>query len=169
MDGASTRFAFNSTCHDGDEGFHQHCAIAYEGDLRFVLDHLRCRAGRNQRMPSGNSAAGDGDEQEREQAAGPNRSAAVDEFGHGRHLQIGTNDDDADGEQRDGANLEESRQVIARGQKQPDRQHGRDEAVSDDNQRECLASQIDAIDGGGGYTYFNSATGREISRDRQSM
>jgi hypothetical protein len=73
-------------------------------------------------MPSGNRSACDGDEQEREHAAGPNRPAAIDELGHSRHLQIGTNDDDADGQQRDGADLEEGRQIIARCQQQPDRQ-----------------------------------------------
>jgi hypothetical protein len=46
-------------------------------------------------MPSGNGPAGDGDEQEREQTASPDWSAAVDEFRDGRHLEIGTNDDDA--------------------------------------------------------------------------
>ena len=66
-------------------------------------------------MPRENGAAGDGDEQEREHAAGPNWSAAVDELRDRRHLQIGTNDDDADGQERDRADLKECRKVIARG------------------------------------------------------
>ena len=81
--------------HDGDEGFHQHRAIADEPDLIFVLDHLRRGARGDQRMPAGHRPAGDRDEQEREDAAGPDRAGAVDEFGERRHLQVGTHDDDA--------------------------------------------------------------------------
>ena len=40
-------------------------------------------------MEARHRAAGDGDEQEREQAARPHRAGAVDEPGHGRHLQFG--------------------------------------------------------------------------------
>src|SRR6266545_221485 len=100
--------------HDRDERLHQHCAVADERDLAFILDHFRCGSRCDERMPSRNRSAGDGDEQEREHAAGPNGSGAVDELCYGRHLQIGTNDDDADGKQRDGANLKEGREIVAR-------------------------------------------------------
>ena len=94
-------------------------------------------------MPSGHRSAGDGDEQEREHAARPNRPGAVDEFGHRRHLQVGTHDDDADGEQRDGADLEEGREIIARREQQPHRQHRGDEAVGDDDEGERLAFEVE--------------------------
>ena len=118
-------------------------AIADQADLRFVLDHLRRRARRDQRVPAGHRAAGDGDEQEREQAAGPDRSAAVDEAGDRRHLQIGPHDHDAERQQQDRADLEEGGQVVARRQQQPDRQHRGDEAVADDDQRQRAAGQVE--------------------------
>jgi hypothetical protein len=89
-------------------------------------------------VPSGNGAARDGNEEEREHSARPNRSAAVDELGDGGHLEIGTNDNDANGQEQDGADLQECRKIIARGEKQPDRQYGCDETVADDDQRERL-------------------------------
>src|SRR5947208_145384 len=100
-------------------------------------------SGRYERMPSGNRSARNRDEQEREHAAGPNRPGAVDELGHSRHLQIRTNDDDADSQERDGANLEKRRQIIARCQQQPYWEHGGDEAISDDDERERLAFEIE--------------------------
>jgi hypothetical protein len=41
-------------------------------------------------------AAGDGDEQEREQRTRPDRAGAVDELGHRRHLQVRRDDQDAE-------------------------------------------------------------------------
>ena len=94
-------------------------------------------------MPAGHRTAGDGDEQEREQAAGPDRPAAVHEAGNRGHLQIGTHDDDGDREHQDGADLQEGGQVVARCQQQPDRQHRGDEAVADDDQRQRGAGQVE--------------------------
>ena len=45
------------------------------------------------------------------------------------HVQARVDDDDADGEQRDGADLHEGREVVARREQQPHRQHRGDEAV----------------------------------------
>ena len=50
---------------------------------------------------------------------------------HGGRLHLGLRDQDADGEQDDRADLHERRQVVARGEQQPHRQHGRREAVDD--------------------------------------
>ncbi len=52
-------------------------------------------------------------------------------------------DDDAEAQQQDGAHLEEGGQVVARCQQQPDRQHGGDEPVADDDQCQCLAAVVE--------------------------
>ena len=53
--------------HDGHEGLHQHAAVADQAGLALLLDQLRCGAGGDQRVEPGQRAAGDRDEQEREQ------------------------------------------------------------------------------------------------------
>ena len=83
-------------------------------------------------MEAGQRAAGDGDEQEREQGARERGAVALDREGRdGGHLQRGLRDQDADGEQHDGADLHERRQVVARRQQQPHRQHRGGETVGD--------------------------------------
>lgn len=57
--------------------------------------------------------AGDGDEKEREEVARPDRSGPVDEARDGRHLEVGSDEQDAEGEADDGADLEEGRQIVA--------------------------------------------------------
>ena len=109
--------------HDRHERLHQHAAVADEAGLGFVLQHLRRGARGDQGMEAGDGATGDGDEQEREQAAGAYRPGAVDELGQRRHLQVGLDDDDADRQCQDGADLEEGGEVVARRQQQPHRQH----------------------------------------------
>ena len=52
-------------------------AVADEPDLAFLLDHLRRRAGGDQRVESGQCAAGDRDEQEREEGAGEHRTVSL--------------------------------------------------------------------------------------------
>ena len=49
-----------------------------------------------------------------------------------RRLELRVGHDHADDQQRDRADLEEARQVVARAEQQPDRQHRRDEAVGGD-------------------------------------
>jgi hypothetical protein len=66
---------------------------------------------------AGHGAAGDGDEEEGEQAARPYRAGTVDEFGERRHLQVGRNHGDADGGTDDGADLEEGGEVRRRQQR----------------------------------------------------
>src|SRR5207244_1544693 len=51
--------------------------------------------------------------------------------------------DDADSQQRDGADLEEGREIIARCQQQPHREHGGDEAICDDDECERLALKVE--------------------------
>ncbi|MND47657.1 hypothetical protein D3C80_385550 [compost metagenome] len=103
--------------------------------------HLGRGAGADQRVEAGHRAAGDGDEEEGEQGALPHRAGAVDELGQRRHLQLGGEDQDADGQTDDGADLEEGRQVVARRQDQPHRQHRGDEAVADQHPGDLHAGE----------------------------
>ena len=64
--------------HHGDEGLHQHRAVADHPDLRLLLDHLRGGARGDQGVEAGQGAAGDDDEHEREQRAGEDRPGPVE-------------------------------------------------------------------------------------------
>ena len=67
-------------------------------------------------------AAGDGDKQEREQGAFPQRTGAVNVLGHRRHFQLRVDDHNTNGQPDDNADFQEGRQVVTRGQNQPHRQ-----------------------------------------------
>ena len=66
--------------HDADEAFEQHRAVADRPDVGLLVDHLRRRAGRDQRVEAGDRAAGDRDEHEREERTRDDRAAAADEL-----------------------------------------------------------------------------------------
>lgn len=117
--------------HDGDEGLHQHRAVADKARVGLIGQQLRRGAGGDQRVEAGDRTAGDGDEQEREQRAFPHRAGAVDELGHRRHFQLGIEDHDADRQPDDHADFQEGGQVVARRQDQPHRQQSGDERVAD--------------------------------------
>ena len=127
--------------HDRHEGFHQHAAVADEAGIGLAGDQLRRGARRDQGVEARDRAARDGDEQEREQAAGPDRTGAVDELGHRRHLHVRGHEGDAERQPDDGADLQEGRQVVARGEEQPDRQDRGDEAVADQHPAELRARE----------------------------
>ena len=122
--------------------FHQHAAVADEARVRLVLEHLRRGARGDQRVEARDGAAGDGDEQEREQrcpttpgpcrrrTASPPASAAS---GMTITMPIASADD--------GADLEEGREVVARRQQQPHRQDRGDEAVADQHPGQRLAGE----------------------------
>ena len=129
--------------HDGDERLHQHAAVADVAGLGFVLDQLGRGARGDKRVEARHRAAGDGDEEEREQVARPDRAGTVDELGQRGHLQLGRDHDDADGQADDGADLQEGRQVVARGQQQPHGQHRGDEAVDDQDPGQALAVEVE--------------------------
>ncbi len=122
--------------HDRDEALGQHRAIADEAQVGLARDHLGRRAAGDQRVEARHRAAGDGDEQEREQLARECRAGAVDELRHRRHLQVGTHDQDAERQAGDHPDLEEGRQVIARRQQQPHRRDRGDKAVRHQDQRQ---------------------------------
>ncbi|MNK73312.1 hypothetical protein D3C87_928070 [compost metagenome] len=94
-------------------------------------EQLRRGAGSDQRVETGDRATGDGDEQEREQTALPNRTGAVDELGQRRHSQLGHGHQNADGQGDDGADLQEGGEVVTGRQDQPHRQYRRDKTVAD--------------------------------------
>ena len=56
-----------------------------------------------------------------------------------RHLQLRVDDDDADDEQRDGADLHVRAEVVARAEQHPDRQHRGDEPVAAIARISCVA------------------------------
>ena len=83
-------------------------------------------------MEAGQRTARDRDEQEREQRAGEHWAlAAAGELGDSGRLHDWAGDQDADREQGDGADLHERRQVVARREQKPHRQHRCGEAVDD--------------------------------------
>ena len=92
---------------DADEALHQHRAVADDADVRLLVDHLRRRARRDQRVEAGDRAARDGDEHERKERARHDRAAAAGELRERRHLEHRVDDDHADDEQRDRADLHE--------------------------------------------------------------
>ncbi len=81
-------------------------------------------------MEARDRATGDGDKQEREHVAGPDRAGAVDKLRHRRHGQGRTHNQNADRQPNDGADFQEGGEVVARGQQQPHRQYRRHKAIA---------------------------------------
>ena len=119
--------------HNGHEGLHQHAAVTDITGVAFVIQQFWRSTRRNQRMEARYRTAGNGDEQEREQAAFPDRAGAVGELGQRGHFQLGHGDQDADGQRNDSADLEEGRQIVTRCQYQPYRQNRRNKAVANEH------------------------------------
>ena len=108
--------------HDGDEGFGQHAAVTDDACLALLLQQLRRGTRGDQRVEARQRAAGDGDEQEREQRTCERRAlTVVCELADRRSLHHRSCDDDARREQHDGADLHEGGQVVARREQQPHR------------------------------------------------
>ena len=84
-------------------------------------DQLGRGAARDQGMKSADGAAGDGDEGERKNISREHRAGAVNEASERRHVQGGTEGNDAEREQRDRPQLHKRAQVVARSEQQPDR------------------------------------------------
>ncbi len=101
--------------HDGHEALHQHRAIAHWNGVRLLGNHLGCGPRRDQRMKSGDRAAGDSDEAEREDLPGEDGARAVDEASKGRELQLGMHNHNADREHEYHTELHEGAEIVARG------------------------------------------------------
>ena len=93
-------------------------------------------------MEAGDRAAGDSDKQERKQIAGPHRAGAVNKLGQRRHGQGRAHDKNAHRQADDGANFQESGEVVARGQQQPHRQHRRYKAVAHQHPGQLHAGEV---------------------------
>ena len=127
--------------HHGNEAFHQHRAVAHEENVAFVADHLRRRAGADEGMEARKRAAGDRNEDERNHGAAHDRTAARNEVRKGGHLEIRHHEGNADRKRGDRADLEERREIVARQEQEPHREHRREEAV--DRNKEAHRRTID--------------------------
>ena len=126
--------------HDGDERLEQHAAVADHRRVGLLAQQLRRGAGRDQRVEAGDRAAGDRDEAEREDLAGEDRAGAVDEARQRPAAgSSGSMTTMPTASARDRAELDERREIVARREQQPDRQHRRGEAVDDDRPGERRA------------------------------
>src|ERR1039458_9649218 len=74
--------------HNRNECLRDHCAVADESRIGFLVQHLRSCAGRNERVEPGDSAACNRHEQKGKQLAFDEGSAAVDVLGHGWKLKM---------------------------------------------------------------------------------
>ena len=83
-------------------------------------------------MEAGDRAAGDRDEREREQLAREHRTfAGGRKRRERRHAERRQDDQNRDGQHEHCRDLQERREIVARAQEYPDRQHRRDEPVRD--------------------------------------
>ena len=120
--------------HHSHETFGKHGTVTHEEHVLFISDHLR---GRTRQGTAGNR-----NEDERDHRTTHDRAAAMDEFGNGRHLELGHHEDDAKSQSKDRTNLEERRQVVARQEQQPHRKNRCKEAVDRDQDRHRLAIDV---------------------------
>ncbi len=118
--------------HDRDERLEGHAAVADQTHIRLIGDELRCGAARDERVEARNRPARDRDEDERKHFAAEEGAGSIHEPGDRRHLQVRMHDQDGDREQRDHPQLQERRQVVTRGEQQPDRKDGSEPTVADD-------------------------------------
>ena len=126
--------------HHSYERFGQHSAITDRNDGAFVHQHLRSCTSRNHAMETGNSTAGDGDEDVRKNRASDDRAAASAELGQGRHLDGRADDDNADSQSTDSTDFHVRGEVITRSQEQPYRKSCGDEAVDDQGDINSVAA-----------------------------
>ena len=94
-------------------------------------------------MEARHRPTGDGDKQEREQVAGPDRAGAVNKFGQRRHGQGRAHNQNADRQPDDGADFQEGREVVTRSQQQPYRQHRRHETVAHQHPGQLHAGKVE--------------------------
>ena len=124
--------------HDAHQGFGHHGAIADEARVGFLVQHLRGRAGGDQRMEARDRSAGHGHKQKRKELAADDRAAAVDKAGRRRKLNRRMNDENTKNQSRNRAQLQIGREIAARRQQQPHRQNRGDEAIGHQQQRDLM-------------------------------
>lgn len=113
---------------DAQDGFDAHRTVADEDGIRFFIQGLRRRAGRNEAVEARHSTAGDGDEEDREEIL-----AADGEGREGRHVQRRLRDEDADDAAGDHHQEQESADVVTRLFEEPHRHDRREEDVGEDD------------------------------------
>ncbi len=127
--------------HDPHEAFEQHRSVADVARVLLARDHLRRGAGGNQGVKTGDGAAGDGDEAEREDLAREDGAGPVDEARQTGQLQLRMNQDHAEAEQQHHAELYKCAEVVARSEQHPYRQRAHQKAVEDDGETEGHAGK----------------------------
>ncbi len=103
--------------------------------LRLAFDHFWGRPRRDQRMKTGNRAAGDRDTNKRKHRPGKDWSRTIDEAGNRRHEKRWSQNNDCNRQCRDGAQFQKCAEIISRREQHPNRQDGRSQAV--EHQRPC--------------------------------
>ncbi|MNS60633.1 hypothetical protein D3C72_936400 [compost metagenome] len=117
-------------------------------------------------MEARHRTAGNGNKQEREQVAGPDRASTVDEFGQGRHRQGRAHNQNTDRQTNDSANFQEGRKVIAWGQQQPDRQHCRDKTVAHQHPGQLHAGKVKVRRPGRAFRHPAAGDNREHQEEQ---
>ncbi|VFS82321.1 Uncharacterised protein [Salmonella enterica subsp. enterica] len=117
--------------HHCNKGLHQHRAVADKTRIGLTGQQFRCGAGRDERVEARDGATGDGDEQEREQSAFPQRAGTVDILRQRRHFQFWVEDHNPQRQTDDHADFQEGSEIVARGEDQPYRQQRGNKGVAD--------------------------------------
>lgn len=75
--------------HNRHKAFGQHCTVTDKQNFSFVADHFRCRSGADNCMETGDCAAGNGNENKRQNRTVDNRAAALVKRGKHMHHMSG--------------------------------------------------------------------------------
>ncbi len=127
--------------HDGHQRFQAHGPVANGPRVTLAGDELGRSPAGDERVKTGNGAAGDGDETKRKHRPRHHQSGAVHKLRQRRHPQIGQHEKNANRQHQDGAELHEGAQIIARRQQQPHRQHARRQAIKNERPSQRLRPQ----------------------------
>ena len=122
--------------HDGDQRFQAHRAVADGPRIGLAGDEFGGRAARDERVKSGDRAAGNRDETEGKHRAGKYGPRAVDEAADRGKFQCGQNQEHAQRQGEDRPEFHEGAKVITRGEQQPDRKNTGGQTVKDDRPRQ---------------------------------
>ena len=131
--------------HGGDQRFKAHRPVTNRAGITFARDDLGRGAAGDQRVKTGDRAAGNGDETERKKLACHHQTRSVDEPADGRHFQIRQHEKHAHRQGENGAELHEGAEIIARCQQQPHRQHARRQPIQNNRPRQRLGSQCKGL------------------------
>ena len=120
--------AGDDECDDAEQALAEHRSVADGQHVALVRDGLGGRAGRDEAVEAGDRAAGNRDEEDREE-----RLAVHLEADERRHVDGRIRREHADNAAGHHAEEQERAQVVARLHEQPHRQDRRDEAIAEDD------------------------------------